>query len=78
MGSDGVTAEPLATLKTFRESGVKGNVYFGQNVVHEWTLYERIMGLFFRKRGLELRVGDAVEVLEEGEPKWDRGVTAFE
>jgi uncharacterized protein YcbX len=78
MGLDGATPEPLATLAQFREAGVKGNVYFGQNLVHEWTLYERLMAFLFRRRGLELRVGDAVEVLEEGEPRWDRGVTAAE
>jgi len=44
--------EPLRTLATFRRWG--GNVVFGQNAVVE--------------RGGRMRVGDAVEVLELGEP----------
>ena len=71
-------AEPLATLATYRELGVKGNFYFGQNLVHEWTPQERFRAFFFRPRGPELRVGDAVEVLEVGEPVWDRAKTEAE
>ena len=80
-GADGVTPEPLATLQEFREKGIKGNVYFGQNLVHEWPppllwwLGRWMRGLPTR---LQLQVGDTVEVLERGEPVWDRGVTAAE
>ena len=78
-GADGVTPEPLATLQEFREKGIQGNVYFGQNLVHEWPppllwwLGRWMRGLPTR---LQLQVGDTVEVLERGEPVWDRGVTA--
>ena len=80
-GVDGRTPEPLATLQQFREMGTKGNVYFGQNLVHEWPppLLWRL-GRWMRglPTSLSLQVGDAVEVLERGEPVWDRGVTAAE
>ena len=80
-GADGVTPEPLATLQEFREKGAKGNVYFGQNLVHEWPppllwrLGRWVRGL---PTTLRLQVGDSVEVLERGEPVWDRSATAAE
>eukprot|EP00908_Phaeocystis_cordata_P017563 Transcript_28917.p1 GENE.Transcript_28917~~Transcript_28917.p1 ORF type:complete len:425 (-),score=140.88 Transcript_28917:1383-2636(-) len=80
-GADGVTPEPLATLQEYREKGAKGNVYFGQHLVHEWpppllwALGRRLQG---RPPTPCLAVGASVEVLERGEPVWDRGPTADE
>ena len=67
-----MTPEPLATLEEYREKGAKGEVYFGQYLVHEWPppLLWRLLGL-----QASVRLGDAVEVLERGEPVWDRGPT---
>jgi uncharacterized protein YcbX len=59
-GARGV-AEPTATLAKFRK--VKGEVYFGQNLI---SLSE--VGA--------IREGDAVVVLERGEPVWDEGAVA--
>lgn len=67
LGVDGVTPEPLATLSTFREFGKgKGNVYFGQNLVHEWPVpFWRRLRRWLQSdqsAGAVIRVGDCVEV----------------
>ena len=74
-------ARALAAAQEYREKGAKGNVYFGQHLVHEWpppllwALGRRLQG---RPPTPCLAVGASVEVLERGEPVWDRGPTADE
>ncbi len=86
VGADGATPEPLATLLSYREFGAKGNYYFGQNLVHEWSPWHRRLAerasRWWSGGGDDgfnlLRVGDTVEVLEEGEPVWDSSSVAAE
>jgi len=75
IGADGVTPEPLYSLGAGGFRKRVGEVYFGQNLVHEWPM--PVWWCVLRWwRGLPMaprvRVGDAVELLEAGPPVWDR------
>jgi len=79
LGVDGVTAEPLATLSSFRK--FNDNVYFGQNLVHAWPIpFWRRLRLYIQGKTQQpsIRVGDLVQVLEWAEPTWDKAKTAAE
>mmetsp|Transcript_41716 Transcript_41716/g.138741 ORF Transcript_41716/g.138741 Transcript_41716/m.138741 type:complete len:167 (+) Transcript_41716:805-1305(+) len=72
VGADGAP-EPLSALRAAGR-GVGSEVYFGQNLVHEWPLPLLERAARWLRGQPQLPVvcaGDRIEVLERGPPVWD-------